>query len=230
MIRERKWTKLMLLAILVLCVGLMGCDSAAQTATPAPAAAPTVEATATPAPADAPVTTVLAAEATATPAPAGAPAPTAPASDPTATTATAPANTATSADPAPAAACTLLNLNTATADQLTATIPGFNSRWVREFLEYRPYVSIQQFRRELGKYTDQAQITEWETYVFVPVTPNDADAETLKQLPGVDDTIAAALISGRPYATNAAFLQALGAQVSPDQLAAASCYLAAATQ
>ncbi|MFN8372796.1 MAG: hypothetical protein U0694_07960 [Anaerolineae bacterium] len=124
------------------------------------------------------------------------------------------------------ATCTLLNLNTVTEDQLLSTMPNFSNRMVREFFEYRTYVSIQQFRREIGKYVDDAQVAEWEQYVYVPVTPNDSDAETLMQLPGVDETIASALTSGRPYANNDAFMTALAAQVSAEDAAQASCYLA----
>jgi len=124
------------------------------------------------------------------------------------------------------ATCALLNLNTVTEEQLLSTMPNFSNRMVREFFEYRTYVSIQQFRREIGKYVDDAQVAEWEQYVYVPVSPNDSDAETLMQLPGVDETIASALTSGRPYANNEAFLTALAAQVSAQDAALASCYLA----
>src|SRR5215813_3568963 len=54
-----------------------------------------------------------------------------------------------------------LNLNNVTGDQLLATIPNFPNRMVREFQEYRPYVSIQQFRREIGKYVGDAQVAEY---------------------------------------------------------------------
>ncbi|MBI1259959.1 MAG: hypothetical protein GC204_21025 [Chloroflexi bacterium] len=121
--------------------------------------------------------------------------------------------------------CDRLNLNTLTNDELLATIPGFSSRMVREFQEYRPYVSILQFRKEIGKYVDQPQVTEWEQYVYVPVVPNDSDQATLMQLPGVDETIADALIAARPYATDQDFLDALEAQVTPEEFAQSSCYL-----
>jgi len=86
-------------------------------------------------------------------------------------------------------------------------IPNFPDRFVTEFLEYRPYVSIQQFRKEIGKYNvGQAQLAEWEKYVYVPVKPNDSDADTLKQLPKVDDGVASKLIAARPYANNDAFV------------------------
>ena len=50
-------------------------------------------------------------------------------------------------------------------------------------------------------------------YVYVPVDPNSADAETLMQLTGVDEAIAAALIEARPYASADAFLERLAASV-----------------
>ena len=68
-----------------------------------------------------------------------------------------------------------LNLNAVTGDELVTTIPGFSNRMVREFQEYRPYVSIQQFRREIGKYVGDTQVTEWEKYVYVPISINESD-------------------------------------------------------
>jgi len=119
-----------------------------------------------------------------------------------------------------------LNLNTASGDDFLAAIPGMGNRMVREFMEYRPYVSIQQFRREIGKYVDAAQVAEYEKYVFVPVDVNQADAETLKQLPGVDDAIAADLIAGRSYGSNDDFLSKLTVHLSAAELATAGNYLA----
>ena len=43
------------------------------------------------------------------------------------------------------------NLNT-TAEADFKMIPGVGDRMAHEFEEYRPYTSIQQFRREIGKY------------------------------------------------------------------------------
>lgn len=120
-----------------------------------------------------------------------------------------------------------LDLNQASAEDYLAAIPGFSNRMVREFMEYRPYVSIQQFRREIGKYVDAAQVAEYEKYVYVPVSVNESDAETLMQLPGVDDAIAATLIAGRPYSSNEAFLAGLAQQLSPADVTLAATYLAA---
>ena len=47
------------------------------------------------------------------------------------------------------------------------------------------------------------------------------------QLPGVDATIAASLVSGRPYASNDAFLEALAKYVDASQVSQAKNYLAA---
>lgn len=133
---------------------------------------------------------------------------------------------ATAAPDVAAPANTKLNLNEATGDDYLDAIPGFGSRMVREFLEYRPYISIVQFRREIGKYVDDAQIAEYEKYVYAPVNVDESDAETLKQLPGVDDAIAAELSVGRPYGSNEAFLTKLAEFVSAAQVAEAQAYLA----
>jgi len=120
---------------------------------------------------------------------------------------------------------TRLNLNTVTGDELLATIPGFGSRMVREFQEYRPYISIQQFRKEIGKYVDDAQVAEYEKYVYVPIAINDSDSANLQQIAGLDATEAETLIAGRPYASSDAFLTKLSEFVSTAELETAKTYL-----
>jgi radical SAM superfamily enzyme with C-terminal helix-hairpin-helix motif len=115
-----------------------------------------------------------------------------------------------------------------TEDQLMSTIPGFSARMVREFMEYRPYISIQQFRKEIGKYVDAEQVTAYEQYIYVPVDVDQADAATLQQLPGVDAAIADQLIAGRPYGSGQAFLTKLTGLVSAADAQQAAAYLAAA--
>ena len=105
-----------------------------------------------------------------------------------------------------------LNLNTSTREEF-GEMPGVGNRMVREFMEYRPYASIRQFRREIGKYVNEEQVAAYEQYVFVPIDRNEADAETLMQIPGVDEDTAATLIEARPYADAAAFLAQLAALV-----------------
>ena len=57
-----------------------------------------------------------------------------------------------------------VKLNTA-ADADILTIPGVGSRMLREFKEYRPYKTIEQFRREIGKYVDDKEVARLERYV-----------------------------------------------------------------
>ena len=118
-----------------------------------------------------------------------------------------------------------INLNDMTREQLLETIPDFGSRMVREFFEYQPYVSIQQFRREIGKYVDDEQVAFYESYIYVPIEVNDSDAETLKQMPGVDDATAGTLMAARPFDSSDAFLAALSEHISEEQLDLAASYL-----
>jgi DNA uptake protein ComE-like DNA-binding protein len=120
---------------------------------------------------------------------------------------------------------TKLNLNTVSGDDLLATIPGFPNRMIREFQEYRPYVSIQQFRKEIGKYVSSTQVAEYEQYIYVPISFNTSDAETLQQIPGLDATEVDALISARPFGTQNDFLKKLGEYVSIDELETGKSYL-----
>lgn len=60
-----------------------------------------------------------------------------------------------------------INLNTAT-DQEILLIPGVGPRMLHEFKEYRPYASIEQFRREIGKYVDKTELARLDQYVARP--------------------------------------------------------------
>lgn len=118
-----------------------------------------------------------------------------------------------------------INLNTASEAEFQA-IPNVGERMIGEFIEYRPYVSIRQFREEIGKYVDEEQVATYEEYVFVPIDPNESDEATLQQIPGVNEAVAAELANGRPYASNQEFLDALSQRIAPDQVATAEPYLA----
>ncbi|MGQ0600816.1 MAG: hypothetical protein ACT4QE_03865 [Anaerolineales bacterium] len=120
-----------------------------------------------------------------------------------------------------------VNLNTASGDEFLAAIPGLGNRMVREFQEYRPYVSIQQFRKEIGKYVETTQVAEYEKYVYVPISVNDSDAATLQQIPGLSETEAVELITARPFASTEAFLTKLAGYLTTDELAIAQTYLSA---
>jgi DNA uptake protein ComE-like DNA-binding protein len=59
-----------------------------------------------------------------------------------------------------------IDLNTAKGEEILL-IPGVGKRMQHEFEEYRPYKSIDVFRREIGKYVDKAEVARLEQYVTI---------------------------------------------------------------
>ena len=59
-----------------------------------------------------------------------------------------------------------LDLNSASKEEIEL-IPGVGPRMRHEFEEYRPYTSMEQFRREIGKYVDQQEVARLERYVTI---------------------------------------------------------------
>jgi DNA uptake protein ComE-like DNA-binding protein len=59
-----------------------------------------------------------------------------------------------------------INLNAA-SDEDILSIPGLGPRMLREFKEYRPYKSIEQFRKEIGKYVGPKEVARLERYVTI---------------------------------------------------------------
>jgi DNA uptake protein ComE-like DNA-binding protein len=110
-----------------------------------------------------------------------------------------------------------LNLNT-TAEEDFKMIPGVGDRMAHEFEEYRPYTSIRQFRREIGKYVDKAEVARYENYVFVPVELNTASEEDIKALPGVGDRMAHEFEEYRPYTNIEQFRKEIGKYVDDREL------------
>jgi DNA uptake protein ComE-like DNA-binding protein len=145
--------------------------------------------------------------------------------DANAANANAPAANANAPGAQATGAAAKLNLNTATREEFMAKVPDLGDRMAHEFEEYRPYRSIQQFRREMAKYVASAKIAEYERYVFVPIDENAADAATLQQIPGLDEREAGELAAGRPYASREAFMSKLAGMVSPEELAVGRNYL-----
>lgn len=59
-----------------------------------------------------------------------------------------------------------IDLNAASKEEILL-IPGVGPRMQHEFEEYRPYTSIEQFRREIGKYVDKTEVARLERYVMI---------------------------------------------------------------
>jgi DNA uptake protein ComE-like DNA-binding protein len=60
-----------------------------------------------------------------------------------------------------------IDLNGA-SDEDILSIPGTGPRMLREFKEYRPYKTIEQFRKEIGKYVSPKEVARLERYVTIP--------------------------------------------------------------
>jgi DNA uptake protein ComE-like DNA-binding protein len=57
-----------------------------------------------------------------------------------------------------------VNLNSATPAEI-ALIPGMSQNMIREFLEYRPYATLDVFNREIGKYVNADEVARLRSYV-----------------------------------------------------------------
>lgn len=109
------------------------------------------------------------------------------------------------------------NLNT-TAEADFKMIPGVGNRMAHEFKEYRPYKSMAQFHREIGKYVDKDEVARYENYVFVPIELNTATETDIKALPGVGNRMAHEFEEYRPYVSMAQFRKEIGKYVDDKEL------------
>lgn len=109
------------------------------------------------------------------------------------------------------------NLNT-TEEKDFKIIPGVGDRMAHEFEEYRPYISIKQFKREIGKYVDQDEVARYLNYVFVPVELNTASEDDIKALPGVGNRMAHEFEEYRPYKSLSQFRKEIGKYVDEKEL------------
>ncbi|WP_400079597.1 hypothetical protein [Winogradskyella sp. R77965] len=109
------------------------------------------------------------------------------------------------------------NLNT-TAEADFKMIPGVGDKMAHEFEEYRPYISVKQFKREIGKYVDESEVQRYLNYVFVPVELNTASEDDIKALPGVGKKMTHEFEEYRPYANLAQFRKEIGKYVDDKEL------------
>ena len=110
-----------------------------------------------------------------------------------------------------------LNLNTA-SDAEILLVPGVGDRMLHEFKEYRPYLSIAQWRREMGKYVDDAEVARMEQYVFVPIDLNTATDEEILAVPGVGERMAHEFREYRPYTSMEQFRREIGKYVDDGEV------------
>jgi len=118
-----------------------------------------------------------------------------------------------------------LNLNAASREEILL-VPSVGKRMAHEFEEYRPYRSLAQFRREMGKYVDDAEVARLEQFVFIPLHLNTASEDDFKTIPGVGDRMAHEFMEYRPYQDLAQFRREIGKYVSEEEVARLQRYVA----
>lgn len=117
-----------------------------------------------------------------------------------------------------------INLNTASAEVI-ALIPGVGRRMTHEFEEYRPYLAMEQFRREIGKYVDDEELARLEQYTFVPLDLNTASDEEFLTIPGVGKRMVHEFVEYRPYKSIEQFRREIGKYVDDNEVTRLERYL-----
>ena len=117
-----------------------------------------------------------------------------------------------------------VNLNSASNEEIML-IAGMGRRMAHEFEEYRPYGSIEQFQREIGKYVDQDEVARFEQYVFVPLSLNSASSDDLATIPGISGRMVHEFEEYRPYTSIEQFRREIGKYVDQDEVARLERYV-----
>ena len=117
-----------------------------------------------------------------------------------------------------------MNLNTTPEDDFKM-VPKVGDKMAHEFEEYRPYTSVEQFRREIGKYVSDEEVAAYENYVFVPVNLNTASKDEILAIPGVGDRMLHEFEEYRPYENIEQFRREIGKYVDDNELARLERYV-----
>ncbi|HEV8719297.1 MAG TPA: hypothetical protein VGW77_01505 [Candidatus Binatia bacterium] len=117
-----------------------------------------------------------------------------------------------------------LNLNTAAESEILL-IPGIGKRMLHEFQEYRPYKSLAQFRKEIGKYVDQKEVARLEQYVFVPINLNTSVDEDILTIPGMGKRMLREFKEYRPYKNIEQFRKEIGKYLDKKEVARLERYV-----
>lgn len=117
-----------------------------------------------------------------------------------------------------------VNLNSASRSEIMV-IPGMDSRMAHEFEEYRPYASLEQFRREIGKYVDEEEVARLEQYVFIPMDLNEATSDDFETIPGMTKRMVHEFEEYRPYKSIEQFRREIGKYVDEAEVARLESYI-----
>ena len=117
-----------------------------------------------------------------------------------------------------------INLNTASRTEILL-IPGLSDRMAHEFEEYRPYTSLEQFRREIGKYVPATEVARLEQYVFVPMSLNTASGAAFLTIPRMTQRMVHEFEEYRPYTSFEQFRREIGKYVDQKEVARFERYL-----
>jgi DNA uptake protein ComE-like DNA-binding protein len=110
-----------------------------------------------------------------------------------------------------------IDLNDVTDEEILL-IPGVGDRMLHEFEEYRPYVALAQFHREIGKYVDDDELARLAQYVYVRIDLNTASEEAILSIPGVGARMQHEFEEYRPYTSMAQFRTEIGKYVDDDEV------------
>lgn len=111
-----------------------------------------------------------------------------------------------------------INLNTATGPEILL-VPRIAKRMTREFEEYRPWRTFEQFDREIGKYVDAAEVARLKSYVFIPLNLNTATNDQFKTIPNLPGNMLREFNEYKPWKTKEQFDREISKYVGPKETA-----------
>ncbi len=117
-----------------------------------------------------------------------------------------------------------INLNSASDDEVKL-VPGIDRKMAHEFDEYKPYSTLEQFRREMGKYVDAAEVARFEQYVFIPMDLNSASSDAFGTIPGMSPKMVHEFEEYRPYTSIEQFRREMGKYVDENEVARLERYV-----
>lgn len=111
-----------------------------------------------------------------------------------------------------------INLNTGTGPEILL-VPRISRRMTREFEEYRPWRTMEQFDREIGKYVGADETNRLKKYVFIPVNLNTAADDVIMTIPGMTPRMLREFKEYRPWKTKEQFDREISKYVGPKETA-----------